>query len=841
MKQFVILSVLLVFSLPVGFSIAGCAGTNPNNYCNKTGHGYGLKTNQVAAINLPGNTIGISLAFGQTGQLQSPTATNCNGGSESVAIYNYGSTNLNLVDVTPNGGALCGGTWNRHSPGGIPDFTVCTAPTPAAIAAGCTGTAPAVTCLVQMTASGDGVTSNTVPVWVHPAVTTIQLSVASPTGVSGFQGCFSQNQTSQLDAIAFVSSSSTIPFCAPPGNAFNVPDCTVNLGHFTYTPVNAGVVTIDQNGVATAHQPGSSAITAAISSVSSTAGTFSTCPPATIQLQIPSTIPSTGNGTIGTVTPGTPVPLTTTILDTNNNPITGLLLDYSSTNPLEISVGSGGSVSTTFPSTAAITAVCNPPSCNPSLITQIGQLGNGLPIASNSVRITSTGRSSTYLWMASPQSGFFEPVDLTTGTIGSPIKLPYIPNSMVLDQGGNNLYFGNYRELMTFNAVTNSLTKEDTSVPGVVLAVSPDASTAVIADQVRQVIYLYTVSTGTHTSIGGLATRAQFSPDGKTLYLTGPSPSAADPSAAPVTLYVHNTNSGWSVFNGQVNQTTPPENPVVDVSACTLNNNNYVSSTTPYTPFCTPDLAVTIPAEGAFVSGSATSAYSFCPDTTTTPFVYYPSALSPETTLPETDHLTATTDRVHILGANPTTLTDLYLGSIIDGVASPGVPVSNGLDNPNGGTCDRPLPGVNTSAGLTFPLLAPLSQTLAPNPNILPVAPASIDQVVASPDSTIAFVTYTAPSGTVSPILPAYTISSTFGQAGTLSAVKLSGTATAPLAGIFSPDNTIFFVGTAGDNLVHFIDVPTLTDTKTINPGLVDPTGAPVPVQFLAAKPRPTT
>ena len=121
------------------------------------------------------------------------------------------------------------------------------------------------------------------------------------------------------------------------------------------------------------------------------------------------------------------------------------------------------------------------------------------------------------------------------------------------------------------------------------------------------------------------------------------------------------------------------------------------------------------------------------------------------------------------------------------------------------------------------------------------MTPASIDQVVASPDSTIAFVTYTAPSGTVSPILPAYTISSTFGAAGTLSAVKLSGTATAPLAGIFSPDNTIFFVGTAGDNLVHFIDVPTLTDTKTINPGLVDPTGAPVPVQFLAAKPRPTT
>src|SRR5277367_4645886 len=152
MKQFVLLSVLLVFSLPVGFSIAGCAGSNPNNYCIKNGHGYGLKTNQVAAINLPGNTIGVSLAFGQTGQLQTPTATNCNGGTESVTAYTYGSSNLNLVDVNASSGALCGGTWNRHSPGGIPDYTICTAPTPAAIAAGCTGPSGAPICVIQMTA-----------------------------------------------------------------------------------------------------------------------------------------------------------------------------------------------------------------------------------------------------------------------------------------------------------------------------------------------------------------------------------------------------------------------------------------------------------------------------------------------------------------------------------------------------------------------------------------------------------------------------------------------------------------------------------------------------------------
>src|SRR5208282_2816258 len=126
MKRFLILSVLLVFSLPVGFSIAGCAGTNPNNYCNNSGHGYGLKTNQVFAISLQPQTLGVSLAYGQTGQLQSPTATNCKGATQSVASYTYGSSNINLVDVNPTTGALCGGTWNRTSAGGTPNFTICT-------------------------------------------------------------------------------------------------------------------------------------------------------------------------------------------------------------------------------------------------------------------------------------------------------------------------------------------------------------------------------------------------------------------------------------------------------------------------------------------------------------------------------------------------------------------------------------------------------------------------------------------------------------------------------------------------------------------------------------------
>ena len=77
---------------------------------------------------------------------------------------------------------------------------------------------------------------------------------------------------------------------------------------------------------------------------------------------------------------------------------------------------------------------------------------------------------------------------------------------------------------------------------------------------------------------------------------------------------------------------------------------------------------------------------------------------------------------------------------------------------------------------------------------------------------------------------------------------------TAPLAGAFSLDDTLFFVSTAGDNLIHFINTTTLQDTQQINPNLpacipgsdpdcliTTPTTNSVPTTAIAVKPRPTT
>ena len=100
------------------------------------------------------------------------------------------------------------------------------------------------------------------------------------------------------------------------------------------------------------------------------------------------------------------------------------------------------------------------------------------------------------------------------------MRLPYVPNSMVISNDGSAIYLGNALELMVVNGTSNGLTAEYPGLAGTVLAVSPDSTTVVVADPTRQLIYLAT-STGSVTAeIGGVGTRAAFSPDSQTVYIT---------------------------------------------------------------------------------------------------------------------------------------------------------------------------------------------------------------------------------------------------------------------------------------------------------------------------------
>jgi WD40 repeat protein len=184
------------------------------------------------------------------------------------------------------------------------------------------------------------------------------------------------------------------------------------------------------------------------------------------------------------------------------------------------------------------------------------------------------------------------------------------------------------------------------------------------------------------------------------------------------------------------------------------------------------------------------------------------------------DHLAATDDGRHILGASTTQLFDIEHSPTTD---------TSQVIAPTG-----PCPGVVTGTAGALAINTTLRQLA-----LTDITPTQIDQVITSPDSTKAFVTYTA--ATATGLLPLYTPSTTAGGTGTLTNVQLGTGAVDPIAGVFSPDSTQFFVSTSGDNLIHIVNTTTLKDTQQLNPQLLNAGGQVVPAQFIVVKPRATS
>ena len=535
MRRFLTLVFLLLLALPAGITFSGCYRNPAGNYCN--GLGYGLKDTDVYAITLQPETSGLSMAFGQTRQIAAPSAVTCKNAAASVSSYTYGTSNNKLVDLSPSGN-ICAGTWNRNSGGGIADFTICQYPNPLPATSGLPYS------VAYVTASANSVTSNPVAVFIHAQVSSISLV--------GPQQCLSQGQLAQLDAQACYSSNGKqVLLCAPsgvtnfacplPSGLSSVPNCSSAVGTLSYTAGTASVASINAiTNQITAEQPGTTVITASVAGSGSAAGYFSTCPPKSISVTL--------NGkTSGTVTQGVQQNLVTNVTDTAGNAITGMVLDYQSTNPLNITANVSGAVTANFPGSADVFALCQPASCNPAPINQVGLFGTGLGVSSNPVAITVPGTASSYIWYASPgYSQYFVPVSLLNGTVGSTVRLPYVPNSMVMDRSGNSLYFGSSHELMIFSTTSNALSKQDPAVPGVVLAVAPNNSLALINDQVRNVFYLYNPAGTISSTFGGLGTSAEWTPDSKTLFVTD---SAALGGSHTDTMYVFNANTGWTTYS----------------------------------------------------------------------------------------------------------------------------------------------------------------------------------------------------------------------------------------------------------------------------------------------------
>jgi hypothetical protein len=577
-----------------------------------------------------------------------------------------------------------------------------------------------------------------------------------------------------------------------------VPSCSSAIGTLSFQVGDSAIATINPTtNVITAQQPGTTAVTATIAQSSSAAGYFSTCPPASIKVSL-------ANGADkGVVAQGVTQNLTTTVLDTQGNPINGLNLEYESTNPIDISVTGSGTISTLFPGVASVYAVCEPGTCNPSPINEIGLNGTGLSLASNPVDITVPGTASDFVWFAAPgQSQYFGSIELLTGNPGATSRLPYVPNSMVMDQGGNNLYFGSNRELMVYSTSSNLPTRQDPSVPGVVLAVSPNNSQVLINDQIRGLFYLYNTSSGTSSSFGGMGVAASWTPDSQTLYIVDsaaanslPQNIAAGTTTHSNKLYVHNANTGWTTY---------------DLTATGGSSS----------------LAITNPSVGAYLAGAQTVAHTWCPAGTVgnnASIQFYPQGDSLSV---GTDVLGATLDGRHLIGTalNGSSITLDDIGLNIS--ATPLCPVVTTGTPPNQVQTMSPL-STNPSINGTVNLGAVTNAT-AINQVVVGTAPTTASVTTATP---IAFITYTTPStATTSAKLPYYLPqASGVGPVGyvTLAGSSSSTPPTAPLAGTFSPDNSVFLVSTAGDNKIHFISIPTSasttsppTDTQQYSPNL---------------------
>jgi hypothetical protein len=793
---------MLGLAVPAGISISGCTRNPAGNYCN--GLGYGLKVDQVATITLNPQTAGISLAYGQTTQIQAPVATTCKGTTASIASgrLSYGTTNNQLVDISPSGN-ICAGAWNRNTGGGIADYTYCNYPAPLPSTNGLPYS------IAYITASADSVTSNPVTVYVHDPISSISLVTTASSSSS--QGCYSQNQQAQLDAQAcYMSGGNQYELCAPssvtaanyacsgglaPG-VTSVPACGSSVGTLTFSVGTPAVATVDSTtNVITAQEPGTTAITATIAQSASSAGYFSTCPPKSLNITL-------ANGsTQGVVTEGVAQNLTVTAVDTQGNSITGMSLEYQSTNPIDITTSNGGVISSNYPGVATLTAICAPPSCNPAPINKLGLNGTGLPIASNPVNVIVPGTTSDFVWFAAPgQSQYFSSIELLTGAAGSTVRLPYVPNSMMMDQVGNNLYFGSLHELMIYSTANNSLAKADTSMPGVVLAVSPNGNYLLVNDQIREVLYLYNTATGTTPSFGGLATAAAWTADSKTLYAVDSSSLGGDHTD---TLYVYNTNSGWSSYP----LAAPPSSWITSKTG---------RSVTPTTP-----------GVGAYISGNPTVAHSWCPSGTVgnnASILFYPQSDSVSLL---TDLLSTTSDGAHILGA---TLSGTSIAISDIGVSIPPTLAYPSAQCPEttAGTVQTLSPLATNPTIIGTVNLTGVTNATAINQVVTGTAPTTASVTTAAP---IAFVTYATPStSTAAAPLPFYLPkTSGAGQVGyvTLAGSTSSTPPTAPLAGAFSPDNSLFFVSTSGDNKVHFIGIPAglslsspPTDSQQFSPNL---------------------
>lgn len=491
---------VLVLSLTL-LSVSGCGG------------GSSSSASAVAQVSVTPQTVSMVNGDVVTVTPAAVSATN----AAVTTVFTFNSSNTSVVTVSP-AGQICGGVWDSV-------FVVCK---------GTDAAGNPITGTATITATAGGVTSGPVLVSVHQSVTSVS--------VDSVGGCFSIDQTHQFVAHAL----------------HNGTDITTQIGTFSWSSSNGVVAAVDGNGLATALNGGLTGVVASVGNTSSPSVPFRTCMPVLLSLHIAGD--SGGFNFSKNMNVADTVTLQLDIIDENahvtaNEPFTLV------SNNTEVASLAGQVVTAQVPGGAGIIAACSPPVC-----------GNGLniPIYSNVFNITVNGANttSTTVFAAStfsPPLGNeipLIPFDASQNPpkAGTAIPLPGVPNSMIFTRDGTTAFIGTNAGLALLNVASQTATLATPVPVGIVLAVSPDGTQALISNSANdpstgspvdqfpseQRLWLFNKSTSTITTfiVPGIVA-ASFNDDGFKAFGVGNGGNFA--VISPLLTEVNGTTGGTSV------------------------------------------------------------------------------------------------------------------------------------------------------------------------------------------------------------------------------------------------------------------------------------------------------
>ncbi len=419
--------------------------------------------------------LSMSLNPGQVAQITARPEDST--GAVVVADVTYASGNTSVVTISP-AGFVCAGVWDAN-------FIVCNA-NPGQSAVG----------QATITATTANAVTATLPVYTHLQADRI---VVDP-----ILGCVSIGALPTYTASVY---NVTSPGCTT-ANPCNI---TATVGPIVFNSTDLQVMSNNvTTGALTATNPGQTTIFATVAGLNSTPQPALVCPIQSIHVH-----DANGTGTSFTLASAATQALAADVVDTNGVTVTPILNWASSQSGSSTVAGTTGANTATVtavnPGTTVITATCSTPGCNRNVPPQYGQ---------NVVTVTTSGATTTTAFAGSTSSLTVVPIASSGNTAGTAITLPFLPNSMVTDHAGTNLYLGSASGVMTVNAAAGTVTSTS-AVNGTILAISNNDQYLLIANGPAGVGYLYSIPGASITlSQSVVPTAGAFTADSTSLSFT---------------------------------------------------------------------------------------------------------------------------------------------------------------------------------------------------------------------------------------------------------------------------------------------------------------------------------